>query len=519
MTTLPVLTPAQARDWDAAAAAAGRPLHTLMECAGRAVAQVAVDRFPARCRQGVLVATGPGNNGGDGWVAARALHAAGFSAWVAPSGPPRSELAQAQAGLARADGVREVEADGPWPAVGLLVDALLGTGASGVLQGGVAGLARRMADLDLPIVAVDGPTGLDLETGVHDGPFQARLTVTFGGYRRGHLLARDDCGDLTVVDIGLPAPDPAWPTLLTSRRAARGMRALLADMHKGDRGRVVIVGGAPGMPGAARIAARAAFGAGAGLVHLVAPRATTAELAGAEPDLQFRPQPFDGNLEAETRQLLERADAVILGPGLGRDRGRTALVIAVLAAGTCPVVLDADGLVAMQDRVDDLPLRARLRPILLTPHLGEFRALFPELAADASVDPWAAATAAAVRTGCTVLLKGVPTVVAAAGQAPVTIAAGNPGLATGGSGDCLAGLAAAVLAQGREPVRAAAIAAQALGEAGDVAARRRTARAMRPMDLVDALPDLWRHWARPADAGGMTRPPVLHELPRPELGT
>lgn len=515
---LPILTPEQSRAWDAAADAGGRPLGTLMESAGRAVAQVIAERHATRCRQGVLVAAGPGNNGGDGWVIARALHAVGLPVWITASGDPASDLAARQAGLAREDGVRSVAADGPWPAAGLLVDALLGTGASGPLRGTVADLAHRLADLDLPLIAVDGPTGLNLLDGVNHGPLQAALTITFGGYRRGHLLSRDDCGDLVVVDIGLPSPASDWPGLMTSALAARLLRPFPSDAHKGERGRIVVVGGGAGMSGAARLAARAAFGAGAGLVHVVAPTDTVRSLAEAEPDVQALAQSFDAPLTMESSQLLGRADAIVVGPGLGRGVGCDGLVLGVLEAGRSPVVIDADGLVALQDRVADLAARALRRPILLTPHLGEFRALFPDLAADATVDPWHAAERAAELTGCTVLLKGVPTVVATPGRPTMVVAAGNPGLATGGSGDCLAGLAGAFLAQGIEPRAAAGLAAQALGDAADIAARRRTARAMRPMDLLDALPDLWRHWSRLAAQGAPARPPILHELPRPERG-
>jgi NAD(P)H-hydrate epimerase len=515
---IPVLTPEQSRAWDAAANDAGRPLGTLMESAGRAAAQVIAERYASRCRQGVLIAAGPGNNGGDGWVIARALHAVGLPVWVTASGEPGSDLAARQAGLAREDGVRSVAADGPWPAAGLLVDALLGTGASGPLRGTVADLAHRLADLDLPLIAVDGPTGLNLLDGVNHGPLQAALTVTFGGCRRGHLLSRDDCGDLVVVDIGLPSPGSDWPRLMTSAQAAHLLRPFPTDAHKGERGRVIVVGGGAGMSGAARIAARAAFGAGAGLVHIVAPTDTVQDLAEAEPDVQSLAQPFDAPLTTESSQLLGRADTIVVGPGLGRGPGRDALVLAVLDAGGSPVVIDADGLMALQGRVADLTTRAGRRPILLTPHLGEFRALFPDLAADAAVDPWRAAERAAELTQCTVLLKGVPTVVAMPGRPTMVVAAGNPGLATGGSGDCLAGLAAAFLAQGVEPRAAAGLAAQALGDAADIAARRRTARAMRPMDVLDALPDLWRHWGRLAAQGAPARPPILHELSMPERG-
>jgi len=511
---LPILTPAQARAWDATSAVAGMAPDTLMATAGRAAAAVLADRFPAACRQGVLVAAGAGNNGGDGWVLARALHAVGVRTWVAPVAGDPSPLNAAAAAQARADGVREVSPDGPWPAVGLLVDALLGTGARGAPRHPVAELAARLAELDLPVVAIDGPTGLDLGDGVSHGPIQAALTITFGGYRRGHLLARDDCGDLVVVDAGFASPDPSWPTLFGTDSAAALLHPLASDAHKGTRGRVVIVGGDIGMTGAARLAARAAFAAGAGLVHVIAPPASVAVLAGAEPDLQTLAMPFETGLSAEAKALLGRADAMVIGPGLGRQDGRGELVAALLAIGT-PTVLDADGLIAMQGRVNHLAARAPKGPLLLTPHLGEFRTLFPTWASSAVVDPWGAAEAAATQCAATVLLKGVPSVVASGGRATLTVAAGNPGLASGGSGDCLAGLAAAFLAQGMAVREAGALAAQALGAAADIAARRTGARALRPMDVVSALPDLWREWARRRVLPPAGHPPILHELPLP----
>jgi NAD(P)H-hydrate epimerase len=155
------------------------------------------------------------------------------------------------------------------------------------------------------------------------------------------------------------------------------------------------------------------------------------------------------------------------------------------------------------------------RRAILTPHAGEFRALFPEQAAELAVDPWGAGEAASARVGVVVLLKGVPTVVAAPGRGTLTIAAGNPGLATGGSGDTLSGLIAALAAQGLEAAPAGAVAAVAMGEAADLAARRVTAHAMRPTDVLAALPDVWRRWDLIRRLPPPPRPPILHELPAP----
>ncbi len=512
--TIPVLSPEQSNLWDELAVGAGIERATLMESAGRAGAIVLAERFAHLLRNGVLVAAGPGNNGGDGWVMARALHRADIPVWVT-SIPCGSELCTRAAGLARAEGVREVAADGPWPNVGLGVDALLGTGASGAPRPAVSALLGRVLDLEIPILAIDGPTGIDLLTGVVHGPTRADLSVTFGGLRRGHLLARDEVGSLVVVDIGHPRPDPCWPTLVSAAQAAEWQRRLKPRDHKGDRGRVVIIGGAPGMSGALRMAARAAFAAGAGLVHAVAPPETVAALVQAEPDVQTLEQPFDRPPTPALIELVSKADALAIGPGLGREPGRRAFVTAVVEAAS-RAVIDADALIAFAGAESELRALAQARAVVLTPHPGEFRALFPSLASIRELDPWSAAASAAQASGTTLLLKGVPTVIASGTGPLFTVAAGNPGLATGGSGDVLTGLVSSSLAQGLEPMAAAAVGAQALGEAADLAARRTTARAARPMDVVNALADVWREWEMLQTARPVPRPPILLELARPQ---
>lgn len=515
MKRIPVLSPDQATAWDRAAVEAGMAEATLMETAGRAVVQVLAARFAAPLRQGVLVACGPGNNGGDGWVVARVLHRLGIPVWATAAPAERtSPLFRQMRTLAREAGVRELDPEGPWPSVALLVDALLGTGARGAPRNGTATLVDRLRDLQLPIVAIDGPTGLDLGTGVSHGTPRAALTITFGGYRRGHLLARDEVGDVVVAEIGFPTPDTSWPTLFTEAHARAVMPTVPANTHKGGRGRVVVVGGSVGLTGAARLTGRAAFAAGAGLVHLLCPPDALAILAGAEPDLQGRAQSFDQPLGPEALQLLHQADAVVIGPGLDRQPSRADFVLDVLGQVKLGVV-DADALTALQGRVPDLQRLAAGRRLVLTPHMGEFRTLFPEHAPNAATDPWGAASAAARASGCTVLLKGVPTVVAGSEEGLLTVAAGNPGLATGGSGDTLSGLIATFLAQGVAPREAAALAALVMGRAGEFAARRHGARAMRPLEVIAAVPELWRLWQLPAGGAAAFMPPILHELPAP----
>jgi NAD(P)H-hydrate epimerase len=514
MPSIPVVSPAQSSAWDQRAERAGIALETLMECAGRAAAAVLLRTFAPAARQGVLVLAGTGHNGGDGWVMARALARLGVPVTVVPLAGEMAPLTAHMAALARAEGVRDVAPDGPWPNVGIVVDAILGTGAKGAPRPPAAALLERALDLPGPVLAIDGPTGVDLETGVVHGLPRADLTVTFGGFRRGHLLARDEVGEVVVVDIGHPPGEALWPRLVTDVEAAAWLTPLGAADHKGDRGRVVVIGGEVGMTGAARLAGRAAFAAGAGLVHVVAPEASVAAIRESEPDLQTLAHELGGALSAALVELLHRADVLVVGPGLGRGDGRAEFVLELLA-GARRAVLDADALVALQGRVEDLAMLARGRTVVLTPHAGEFRTLFPELSAARETDPWSAASEGARRAGVALLLKGVPTVVGHEGRAPLTVAAGNPGLATGGSGDVLSGILGALLARDADGQRAAAVAAQSLGRAADLAARRVTARAMRPADVVAALPDLWREWAGRGRVGVAWDAPVLARLPAP----
>ena len=215
MNPIPVLSATEAAAWDSAARTQYRiPSRVLMEAAGRAVAYLIVRDYPAVLARGALVVAGAGNNGGDGWVVARALHASGIPVWVAALDPKTDDAIDNRA-LARVDGVREAGREEPWPAAAVVIDALLGTGAAGPARGDVLALAQRLVAYAAPVIAIDGPTGLDLSSGEAHGPVRAELSITFGGPRRGHLLAREWCGKIVVVDIGLPPADPIWPLLVT----------------------------------------------------------------------------------------------------------------------------------------------------------------------------------------------------------------------------------------------------------------------------------------------------------------
>ena len=505
MTGVPVLSAAEAAAWDAAARTQYHiPSRVLMESAGRASAAVLAREFPDVLDRGALVVTGAGNNGGDGWVLARALHDAGVPVWVSGLDPKTDDAIDNRA-LARVNGVREVGREEPWPAVAVAVDALLGTGATGPARGEVLAAADRLAASALPILALDGPTGLDLTSGEAHGPIRALVTVTFGGARRGHLLAREWCGRLVIVDIGFPPPDAAASVLVTDAWAGTRLPRLSATMHKGDRGRVTVIGGASGMTGAALHAARSALAAGAGLVKLVAGAETLEASRASLPDVLTVESALGPELEPAVVEALDWANALVVGPGLGREPERARFLAGVLKQRARPTVLDADALILYDGQAE--------RPLVFTPHLGEFRVLAGDQLADAAAnDRWAAAAKAAQKLRGCVLLKGVPTVVADLRGPELVVASGNPGLATGGSGDVLSGFVGAFLARGLAPPDAAALGAHTLGRAAEIGARQWTARSLRPADVLAALPEVWRAWSAVRPWG----PPIVDVLELPE---
>jgi NAD(P)H-hydrate epimerase len=518
MRTIPVLDAAQSAQWDDRARTTARiPSRVLMESAGRAAAHVLAREFGRALGHGVLVAAGHGNNGGDGWVIARALAAAGVPVWAVEVAGKRAPDCAANRALALASGVTPFDSDEHWPDCAVLVDALLGTGAGGAPRGGVQDLARRLNAHGAPIAAVDGPTGLDLSTGAAHDPVRAALTVTFGGLRRGHLLGREWCGKIVVVDIGFPPADAAWPVFVDDARARATLPGFAVSMHKGERGRVLVIGGDQGMAGAALHAARAALEAGAGLVKLAAHPASVQAAQTNSPDVLTVPTALGPDLEPALADAMDWADALVVGPGLGRGRERTAFVAAVLERAKAPVVIDADAL-----QTGATVLARGAAPRVLTPHAGEFRAVFPALAKVLETDRFAACgqaaetlaaslAGAAVRSA--VLLKGVPTIVGSVRSAALVTAAGNPALATGGSGDLLAGFIAAFVARGLRVAEAAALGAHVLGRGAEISAGQLTVRGTRPIDVLTALPELWRAWAEPETP----TPPVLLALEPPSL--
>jgi ADP-dependent NAD(P)H-hydrate dehydratase / NAD(P)H-hydrate epimerase len=444
----PVITPEEAARLDAASTV---PVDDLMERAGLAVALAAVE-MGARYGTRVTVLAGPGNNGGDGYVAARHLRGRGVAVEVHALDHPRTEVAHAAAARARRAGVPVRELAGPVPSA-IVIDALFGGG----FRRGLPDEVRSWMAVPARVLAVDVPSGLDPATGeVADGAFSAERTVTFHALKTGHVQGEgpDRCGLVTVADIGLVGGDPAM-VVADDGDAPRPPRPRAA--HKWSAGSVLVVGGSPGMLGAAVLAGTSALTFGAGSTAVAVPGAWQQALVAAAPQLLSHAVgggfEFPAGAGVEVCRLAERYDVTLLGPGLGR--GRPELVAETIRGVHGPLVLDADAL----NLLDPAMLESRSVPAVLTPHAGEFRRLTGEEPGPDAARGFASAS------GSVVLLKGNPTHVTD-GETVWLVDAGGPELATIGTGDVLAGMLAALWARGLEPLTAAVSAAHWHGRAG-----------------------------------------------------
>ncbi|HWF01211.1 MAG TPA: NAD(P)H-hydrate dehydratase [Caulobacteraceae bacterium] len=429
---------------DRAAIAAGTPGRELMERAGAGVADSVSRHHP---EGSITVLAGPGDNGGDGYVAARLLQARGRSVVVQALGPPRSAAAAAAA----ADWSGPLEALTAAPQQGVVIDALFGAGLDRPLSQEVQRLVRALERSGLPVVAVDVPSGLAGDTGKPLGQeaIHAARTVTFHRRKRAHVLqpGRALCGTVEVVDIGLGQthcdlfenhPD-VW-------RAKLPWPAVGA--YKQTRGHLGVVSGEAWRTGAARLAARAGLRIGAGLVTMLSPPDSLMVNAAHLEAVMLAP--FENDVELE--QAAADYTAAVIGPAAGVTEATLANVLALARTGAA-LVVDADGLSVFRDEPDEL-FSVLDRDDVLTPHPGEFDRVFPGLL-KSSPERIAAARAAAARAQAVVLLKGPDTVIAAPdGRAAVNVN-GSPWLATAGAGDVLAGMIGGLIAQGMESFHAA----------------------------------------------------------------
>jgi NAD(P)H-hydrate epimerase len=477
-----LLTNEEMRRADAMAIEGGVAGAQLMERAGQAVAQAIEARWR---RQRVLVLAGPGNNGGDGYVAARLMRERGWPVAVAAIADTLADTAAATARQRWGGPVRKA-AVGDLEACDIVVDAMFGAGLGRPLEGIALELVETINASHLPVVAVDVPSGVGGDDGAVRGAApQASLTVTFFRAKPGHWLlpGRSLCGELAVADIGIPASvldaikpklhrnDPAlWRDLLYWPRL---------DDHKYRRGHLLVFGGE--MTGAGRLAVRGARRSGAGMVTVAADPAVLALYAADQPGAIAVPTPAP---EALAKLVASRrVAAMLIGPGAGVGGATKRLALAALSAERS-VLLDADALSVFAGDVERLA-QAIKGPVVLTPHEGEFARLFPDL--PPARGKVARAREAAKRLGAVVVFKGADSVVAAPDGRALINGNASGWLASAGTGDVLAGLVAGLLAQGMAPFEAAAAGVWMHGAAAATAGPGLIAE-----DLPERLPEIWR---------------------------
>ena len=504
MSAIPVLLAEELRAVEARAAAAGG---SLMEKAGRAVAEAA-RAMAADTGEAILVVAGPGNNGGDAWVAAAQL-VAGFHRVVvldAAGTPPKAPEARA-ARAAFESGGGSVARE--WPAglrPALVVDGLLGVGLARDVDPAFHAIIERMAGARAPILAIDIPSGLDSRTGrVRGIAVRADRTLTFIAEKPG-LRTRDGpdhCGRIECDDLGVgeDAAREAKGALLTPATVRGWLAPRRRASHKGDFGTLAVVGGTRGMVGAAILAGRAGLLAGAGRVYVALLGADAPAVDLAQPELMLRS--LDDALGA---------DVIVAGPGAGRSPSSTSpsvferTTLPALLARPVPLVLDADALNAIAfDPALQRAVAERKPPTILTPHPAEAGRLLGESTAQVQDDRLAAALALAKRFGAHVVLKGAGSICAFPGGRWAVNATGNPGLAAAGSGDVLAGIIGAMLCQGLAPDRALAYAVCAHGAAADACVERGDGPVgLTASEVARAARGVINRWTAPA-AGGEAR--------------
>ena len=459
---------AQMRALDAHAIELGIPGYTLMKRAGEAALRQLRGRYPLAHR--IVIVCGGGNNGGDGYVLARFAQAAGLTVTVLAVSDPdklRGEARQAFEDF-RASGGRARAFEAALLGEGeVVVDALLGTGVKGPVREAFAAAIHAMNSAGKPVFALDIPSGLDADAGVPLGEaVRADCTVTFVGLKTGLLVGDgpEYTGTVFFDDLELEASPDRFPPRLTrivqgEIPAALPRRRRAA--HKGDFGRVLIVGSGPGMPGATRLAGEACLRVGAGLTTVAVAPENVAAIASGRPELIC----LALNDPKVLTEALGKADVVAIGPGLGRSAWARAALDTVLTSDK-PLVIDADGL--------NLLAESTVRPRadwILTPHPGEAGRLLGVTIQEIQQDRLAALDALLARYHGTIVLKGAGTLVGATGRTPGVCERGNPGMASAGTGDVLTGTVAGILAQCRDPWAAARVGVLVHAMAGDSAAR------------------------------------------------
>jgi NAD(P)H-hydrate epimerase len=497
----------------------GVPSLTLMERAGQGITEAILRNFAAAAKKGVLIVAGKGNNGGDGFVVARLLRKKRIPCEVVLLAA-RAELAADAAhncrAFARLNGKIAELASGKLDVLerklagkGLLVDAILGTGIKSEVRGLYAEVISLMNASGLPIVAVDIPSGLDSDRGTPLGvAVQAEMTVALGYAKLGQVIypGIDFAGDLVVADIGI-APSalaqvaPA-SEILTREEVSWLVPRRLPDTHKGTYGHLLVLAGSRGKTGAATLACRAAMRAGAGLVTLAAPRALNSIFAAVLVEAMTEPLGENGAEEIselvpqEWCRLLERKSAVVFGPGIGVNDATRNSLRWLLRNLDMPWVIDADGLNNLA--LDIERLGKSKTPPILTPHPGEMARLIGKSTKAVNQDRIGVARAFALKHRCYLVLKGARSVLATPNGKIYLNPTGNPGMASGGMGDVLAGMLGALLAQRFSPEDAMKLGVYLHGFVGDRVAQEKGEIGLIASDIIDGLPAGMRALSAPA---------------------
>ena len=509
-----VLTGSQMGEIDRRAQGLGLDVLVLMENAGRSVAQALAERFPLPGKR-IIVLAGKGNNGGDGLVAARHLLGLGAAVRTFILGergrlsPPAARNATILEGSEAAvdylpDEKSLVALEPHLPQAEVVVDALLGLGIAGPVQGYYAKAIELINSCGAFVLAVDLPSGLEAETGHVLGPcVRADLTVTMGLPKLGLLLhpGREYAGEIVVGEVGYPCSliegFDSGLELIDRRLVQRLLPQRRAYSHKGDYGKIFVLAGSRGYTGAAALAAESALRAGAGLVTLGIPESLNPILEEKLTEVITRPLPDNdgalayGALE-EIEEGLRDQDILALGPGLSRHPETARLVKELVRRVALPMVIDADGLNNLSD--EPRLIREAEGPMVLTPHPGELSRLNNKTIAEIEADRVGAAKAFATEYDVVLVLKGVPTVIARPDGFTYINSTGNSGLASGGSGDVLCGLIGGLLAQGLSAEDAAVCGVYLHGLIADRLRERTGERGMIAGDLVRKLPEVLREF-------------------------
>ena len=523
----PVVTPEEMRRADDETISQGTPPEVLMERAGRAVARAVLRELGGRYGKRVTIVCGKGNNGGDGFVAARALHGEGVTVVCCTTFDPEETKGAARHHLRlfEAAGGRTVPFDDRYLHADAVVDAVFGTGFRGEPEGADRAAISAIAHAVHGEEIVDGeaapsvwprPTVVSVDV-PSAGWVPAHLTVALGAEKR-QTFFDEDAPRVEVADIGISV-DQARVWVLEQRDARMGLPRLSPSDHKTSHGSVVVISGSNATTGAALLTARGAARMGAGYVTLASSDRVMAAADGLVPEVLKVPAGQGAVLGPDALdragKALEKADALAIGPGLGVGDDQRKLVRRALEETELPIVLDADGLNVMVEETE--AFAAREWPLVITPHAGEMARLLGVEVADVLRDRASVALEAAERFGCTVVLKGHRTLVAAPSggmtvipggrlkslrrdrgpAGALAIPVGGPELATAGTGDVLTGAIAALLAHHDGPQSGAAVACYSHGVAGTVAAERNGGAGVVAWDVAEALPEAVRRIRAP----------------------